>query len=473
MPPGDFPGAATNVEPRAFVLSFRAAPSILERSVLRESVLPFFLGFGMMTFLFVMDFLFDFLDLLIAKGVPAPAVAELFLLALGWITALSFPCGVLVAALMAFGRMAQDNEITAMRALGVHLGQILRAPLVAGLGLAGVLTLFNNFVLPETNHRYANLTAAIHRKQPAARIEPQVFIDDFDNYSLYVGEVDGRTGRLGDVMIQEYQQGKIPTTILAKRGHLQYEQGGAVLRLDLEDGEVHEVPGEAVDGKYRRLHFDTQTLYLENSGAVLQRDARRSRGEREMNVAMLRAEIGRFAVERDSRRERLEERVLAGGYDSYANYRERHAAPSQGFWAGLGRRLGLGSAAPADTTGGDRQLAEAVQLDLAEIDRIERRIDNLEVEVQKKFSIPFACVVFVLVGGPLGIRMRRGGFANMAVAAGFFVVYYLLLIGGEQLADRRIVSPFLAMWFPNLSLAVVGIYLSASVLALGPSRGMR
>jgi lipopolysaccharide export system permease protein len=69
--------------------------------------------------------------------------------------------------------------------------------------------------------------------------------------------------------------------------------------------------------------------------------------------------------------------------------------------------------------------------------------------------------------------MRRGGFANMAVAFGFFVVYYLLLIGGEQLADRRIVSPFLAMWFPNILLGAIGIYFTASIVGIGPSRGMR
>jgi lipopolysaccharide export system permease protein len=89
--------------------------------VLRESILPFFLGFSLVTFLFILDFLFDFLDLLLVKDVPPLIVLELFLLALGWITALSFPCGVLVAALMTYGRLAQDNEVTAMRALGVNV----------------------------------------------------------------------------------------------------------------------------------------------------------------------------------------------------------------------------------------------------------------------------------------------------------------------------------------------------------------
>ena len=91
-----------------------------------------------------------------------------------------------------------------------------------------------------------------------------------------------------------------------------------------------------------------------------------------------------------------------------------------------------------------------------------------------KFGILyFACVVFVLVGGPLGIRTRRGGFANMAIATAFFIVYYLVLIGGEQLADRLLLSPFVAMWFPNFLFGAVGVYLTVSVMGWGTSRGMR
>ena len=77
------------------------------------------------------------------------------------------------------------------------------------------------------------------------------------------------------------------------------------------------------------------------------------------------------------------------------------------------------------------------------------------------------------IGAPLGIRTRRGGFANMAIAVAFFMIYYVFLIGGEQLADRGFLSPALAMWLPNLLFGVVGAYLTASVVGIGPSRGMR
>lgn len=452
-------------------LSFRILPPVLERYVLRESILPFFLGFALVTFLFVLNLLFELLNLLLAKNVPFPAVVELFTYALGWVTALSLPCGVLVSALMTFGRMGQDNEITAMRSLGVNVARILRAPLAASVVLAGLLVLFNNYVLPETNHRYANLRLAIHRKSPAARIEPGIFINAFDNYSLLVGSVNGKTGDLKDIKIYDYTEGSVPTTIVAKRGHMEYLKGSTTLKLELMDGEIHEVPGQPSEGKYRRGKFQVHTLYLRNSGADLQRTNRTDRGEREMNIHMMRQEIAKREAEKKKRMATLDAKAQQFGYPSFQAYMDATGPPGLGG-AVLGL-LGFRRHAVPDSVLADPKAARALQADRLEMDSLEKKIDSFDVEIQKKFSIPFACVVFVLLGGPLGIRTRKGGFANMAIAVGFFIVYYGFLIAGEQLADRRLMSPFLSMWLPNIVFGVVGIYLTASVVGLGPSRGMR
>ncbi len=457
-------------------MSFHSPIQRLERYVLRESLLPFVLGMGVVTFLFVIDFLFDYLDLILSKGVHPLTVLELFLLSLGWITALSVPCGVLVAALMTFGRLAQDNEITGMRALGVNLGRVIRGPLLGGLLVAVTLTLFNNYILPETNHRLANLTLAIYKKRPAAKIVPGVFIDAFDNYSILVKQVDDRTGELKDITIYDYSQGRIPTTILARSGHMEYLEGGAVLKLDLRNGEIHEVPGEAGEGNYRRGKFEENTIYLRNPGATLQRVERNSRGEREMSIPMMEEEIQRLKGQRRDRLARMDTKAREAGFPSYRAFAEAWFPPRGalarvgGAIAGL---LGRKPAAPADTAAAVRRAREALAVDRLDLRSVDRRIDLFRVEIQKKFSIPFACLVFVLVGGPLGIRTRKGGFANMGIAVAFFLAYYLFLIAGQQLAERGFLSPFLAMWLPNILFGLLGVYLTFSVVGWGPSRGMR
>jgi lipopolysaccharide export system permease protein len=92
--------------------------------------------------------------------------------------------------------------------------------------------------------------------------------------------------------------------------------------------------------------------------------------------------------------------------------------------------------------------------------QVEKQIDIYDVEVYKKYSIPFACVVFALIGAPLGYKVRRGGFG---IAAGFsllfFLIYWVALMGGEKLADRALFSPFLGMWIVNIILGLFGLYL--------------
>jgi lipopolysaccharide export system permease protein len=80
--------------------------------------------------------------------------------------------------------------------------------------------------------------------------------------------------------------------------------------------------------------------------------------------------------------------------------------------------------------------------------------------VHKKFSLPAACLVFVLVGAPLGMRVRRAGPAVAFLSIGFFLFYYLCLVGGEELANRLYIAPGFAMWLPNLALGLWGLDLT-------------
>jgi lipopolysaccharide export system permease protein len=95
------------------------------------------------------------------------------------------------------------------------------------------------------------------------------------------------------------------------------------------------------------------------------------------------------------------------------------------------------------------------------LQNIDRETDQYLVEIHKKYSIPAACIVFVLIGVPLGIMSRRGGFGIAAtLSLGFFVLYWACLIGGEKLADRGLVSPFVGMWIANILIGLLGAYLT-------------
>jgi lipopolysaccharide export system permease protein len=369
------------------------------------------------------------------------------------------PCAVLVAVLMAFGRLSQDNEITALRASGVNLASVLVGPLAAAALLAAALTFFNDRVLPESNHAFANLLIDIGRMRPTVKLQEGVFITDFPGYDMLVQSVNGRTNEMRGITIYQLNPGGPPTTILAKRGFLSYTRDGHTAVLELRDGEIHDIPAE--DGgtrKYRRLLFKTHVINIAGAGAILERSVRTQRSDREMSASAMGAvrdslqDLYRLVLA--AKRRQLREMGLPpAALEALA---PETAPPLARLRALAGELLGRGEALDALER---RVPALGTELALWRVERgtLRRRIAELSVEIHKKFSLPIACVVFVLVGAPLGMRVRRAGPAIAFLSIGFFIFYWMCLVGGEELARRSLFPAWLAMWLPNLVLGALGV----------------
>ena len=449
---------------------------LLRSYILRQHLVPFLLGFGVVTFILEMDVLVDYLDLVVNRGVALGVVAQLFALSLGYIVALSAPCAVLVSALMTFGRLSQDNEITAMRASGVNLAGVLVGPLAASALLAVGLTLFNNHILPETNHAFANLLIDIGRMRPTVKLQEGVFITDFPGYNMLVRSVNGRTNEMRGVTIyQTNPGGGPPTTILAQRGYLTYTPDGRDAILELKDGEIHEIPPDPQGSRhYRRLTFRTHIIHIAGAGGVLEHTVRESRGDREMSAHDLMAERHDVMAQYDrSLKARVARFAAFGirGTPAHALAPER-APLLERIQLAMNRMLGRGD--PLDrVTATQPQLRSELDLWKIERDGLRRRIATLSVEIHKKFSLPAACVVFVLLGAPIGMRVRRAGPAVAFVSIAFFLFYYLCLVGGEELANRLVLPAWLAIWLPNIVLGTLGLFWTLDACDLRRARPPR
>ncbi len=445
---------------------------ILNWYILRLHLVPFLLGFGVVTFILEMDVLFDYLDLVVNRGVAIGIVAQLFVLSLGYIVALSVPCAVLVAVLMTFGRLSQDNEITALRASGVNLGRILMWPLAAAALVATGLILFNNYVLPESNHAFANLLIDIGRMRPTVKLQEGTFITDFPGYNLLVQSVNGRTNEMKGVTIYQFNPGGPPTTILARSGFLSYTPDGRTAVLQLEDGEIHEVPQDDPSGrKYRRLVFRQHTLYIANAGGILERSVRQNRSDREMSARTLIDERSRIRHDYDQTLAMHRLRLRQLGLQTQTFDRDAAGLALNGV-ASAWRKL-LGREEPLVEA--SRQPAVSAELEQFRVEReeLQKRIAGLSVEIHKKFSLPFACIVFVLIGAPLGMRVRRAGPAVAFVSIAFFLFYYLCLVGGEELANRLLLPPWFAMWLANIVLGGWGLVSTLQACEILPRRPAR
>ncbi len=450
---------------------------IIERYILRNARGPFLFSVSIITFVFVMDFIIRTIDLFLEKGVGPGVVAQVFVLSLAHMFALIIPMAVLPATLMTFGNLAAENEITAMKACGVSLYRIMAPCLVASAVLAGALVVFNNHTLPEANHRLVNLYYDINRKKPTVELRENRLITDLPGYTMYFRDKDDRTGRVSEVQIFRHDQRGLPTSIVARRGRMTYIDSLHVLRVVLHDGEIHELPAGRDRRQYRITRFRQYTLHIRDVDRSLQRTRREYRGDREMSAAMMRRKIDEIRADIEIARRRMatvaRERVLhTMRLLDPRERRRRFGSPDSLAAAGgaAGRRP---RALRAITRSGGARgtpvrarseflTRQEIETQVNRIESYRRQIDRYKVEIHKKYSIPVACVVFVLIGVPLAIRAGRG----MSVATGWsmavFTVYYVCLIGGEKLADRALLAPWLSMWAPDLLFGAMGVVLTRS-----------
>ena len=253
----------------------------LERYVFKELAAPLGLSLWVFTLVLLLRHALEISDLLMRGGVRPGQVALLLLYALPSLLWFSVPVSFLVAALITLGRLSADNEITAMRALGIGSGTLLRPVLAAGLLLSGTCLALGIQGVPAASSAARGLTRTILRQGATAGLQAGVFDDRFPDLVLYAGKVDARHNRLERILVADYRSDPVET-ILAERGSLSTDAAAPDIRMTLENGSIHQADQEG--RVYRLIRFRTYTLVLDRSDAPPAQP-----GTAEMTLAQLRA----------------------------------------------------------------------------------------------------------------------------------------------------------------------------------------
>ena len=399
-------------------------PVHLYRYVFKAHVGPFLFSFVIITFILVMDIIFQIADLIIGKNLDLFIVLEVFVLNLAWIVAVSIPMAVLVASLMAFGRLSADNEVTAFKAGGVSFFQMVSPVLVSGLLLGGCHLFFMDVILPEANYRARSLMNDIHRARPTLLFTAGIFMKDIPGYSILVDRVNPRNNEIESITIYETENLRYPRLMTARSGEFHVNETGSRINLMLYDGEL--LQQDESTGRYFKEVFERQRFSIRTGPSGVQRSEAGTRGDRELNIEMMQAKIDEWQRDIDEAAAKLE-----AGADSIAT-----------------------AEAGADSTEIARAEAERT------ISLRQRQKNSYVVEIHKKYAISAACFVFVLIGAPLGVRLRRGSIGvSVGVSLCFFLLYWACLLGGEELADRDLFDPVWAMWAANIVIGVPGAVL--------------
>lgn len=409
---------------------------ILKKYILKEHFSPFLISLLVVTFVLLIDRIMDLMNMIIEKQLPYQIVLEIFSLSLPYMLALSIPMAVLVATILAFGRMSVDREIIAIKSSGVNVYAMLGPLIITAVMLTGLMVYFNHWFLPDTNHKLKNLMLKVAYYKPMTVIKENEFVN-FMDYTVFTKANNDTL--LSDVLIYDRSQSRFPRTVFAKTGNVVQMDNGNSLQIILNNGEMHE-RNEREPGKYQKTTFDQYIINVRNLGAGADYFETGYRSDREMTFPQI--VESRKAIINELATKRMEVSTL-----------DQRIAFNNLKPAGYTREVEL------------RRLRSMKQIAVDRITELSETLGSLEVEYHKKFALSFAIIIFILIGVPLGLMTRTSGIGMaFSFSSVIFLVYYVALNGGEQLADKGLMPAFAAMWLSNIIFFVLAIFLiTASV----------
>jgi lipopolysaccharide export system permease protein len=273
----------------------------------------------------------------------------------------------------------------------------------------------------------------VAQTSPLILLQPQVInpintADGVARYYLRAGRIEEAGNRLRDVTIYDVSNPDVARTIYADSGRIAFNEKQTDLILTLYSGHIREVQLSQPE-TFQSTRFESQLLRMAGVSQRLERTTdSKLRTDRDMTGSMMRAEIDTLHTQ-------------IGKLKAQAG---KPIPPSAGIPDTL------------DASG------EPMSYTQARIKSLQTQVREFQTEIQKKYSIAAAALVFVLIGVPIALRFARGGVGMViGVSLAIFSIYYVGLIAGESLADQGYMPPWLAMWLTNLvfgALGVVGLW---------------
>jgi LPS export ABC transporter permease LptG len=392
---------------------------ILTRYIFKEMVGPTLLGFSFYTFIVLMNKLFLLAGMIIRRSLPAETVGKLLLLSIPYIVVMTVPMSILFGVLIAVGRLSADSEIIAMRALGISMRTIYRPVFVFTFLVFLIALYLINVVMPRGSAQLEDLQNDLLTSSVDKEIKPRVFYDNYEDVMIYVNDVDPRTGRWNGVFLAD-NRSSLDETDTSPQAAV---DAAAARRAN--DEQQHGVFGSqqsgtrivVAEGGFVSSIQPAQQIWLNLSKTATHFwDPRKS---------------DRYDLNSNNA-----ERILLSDRGTLEARRVAHSFRSMNL----------------------RELREQVQLLRYTPDREGYRM--AKVEIHKKFSLPFACLVFGVLGLPLGISNRRGGKSSgFTLSLAIIMAYWVMITNGEQLAVNGTIGPAVGMWAPNIILLAFGIWL--------------
>ena len=448
--------------------------------LLRNFLGLFLATFFIAIFILLMQFMWIHVNDLVGKGIGVSVLSEFFLYATASVIPLALPLAILLSSLIAFGNLAEKVELTAMKAAGISLFRILRPLAIAVAFLSVGAFFFSNNVLPKSQMKLWALIFSLRQKSPELEIPVGEFYDEISGFHIYVRDKTSN-GDLLNLMIYDYSDGfENAKVMVADTGRLSTSSDKRFLMLDMINGEAFEnlnkkqqkATGSTKNIPYRRETFSHKRIIIDFATDFNRYDESILEDQHvSKNVAQLVHSID--SVQGVSRNRSTEQstKLVQERYFGRENANgpvilpttltpeERKIYNLDSLWArtdiNMQRRV-LSMAQEKARTYRDQVEYNAILLEDAD-----RYIRKHEIELYRKFTLAFACLVFFFIGAPLGAIIRKGGLgAPVVISVILFIIYYIIDNTGYKMAREALWPCWAGMWLSSFVLLPVGIFLT-------------
>lgn len=449
--------------------------------VLKSFVPLFCMTFFICLFIVLMQFLWRYIDELVGKGLTIDLIGELFFYAALSMVPMALPLAILLASLMTFGNLGEHFELTAMKASGVSLLKVM-SPLIVLMGIIAVgAFFFQNNVLPIAQTKMYTLLFSVRQKSPELEIPEGVFYDQIPGYNFFVDHKDRLSGTLYEIMIYDMSKGfDNAGIILADSGKLVMTEDKSHLFLKLWEGEsfdnLKEAGSSMKNVPYRRESFHDKSILLEFDANFNRLDEEGMRNQYVgKNITELQATIDSVGRMVDSMGVSYSRTIMEAprmGVSS-VNYRPDESgrlveAPVPDV--ALSKPLNVDSLLTGPNSAARvnyvsqalnkaknmKQEYEFRSLVMKEELKTIRRHD---IELQKKFTLSFACIIFFFIGAPLGAIIRKGGIGMpLVISVILFIFYYIIDNTGYKMARDGRILVWEGIWLSSAILLPLGIF---------------
>ncbi len=449
-----------------------------------QTFLPqFMMTFFICLFIVMMQFLWKYIDELVGKGLAVNVIGELFFYAALTMIPLALPLAILLASLMTFGNLGEHLELTAMKSSGVSLLKVMK-PLIVFIMLVSIgAFFFQNDVLPRAQVKMWTLLFSMRQKSPTLDIPEGAIYSQIPGYNLYVKHKNPHNGMLYNLLIYDVSTAQnYPRVVSADSGSLSMTHDKLHLVLKLSGGNWYEDVALGANSSvgtsmFRRESFDKKEILIPYDANFTRMDDQTMRSQYiGKNIKELNQTIDSVSKRVDSVGTQInnEMKVLAVVGVPSVTY-EVHDTSRVEVPA---RQINLAKPIDFDSIYNSLSVTDRINVlsdaagraSMAKQDYEFRgysmnedkyTIRRHQIELQKKFTLSLACLIFFFIGAPLGAIIRKGGLGTpIVISVLLFIVYYIIDNMGYKLARDGRWEVTHGIWLSSAVLLPLGIFLT-------------